>query len=142
MMVSQLSIVMVLFVALPANYNPFRNQLFYISFGRDTFSQKENFVCTSIFIAVTCFISIVFPDVSSVLGISGGLNATSIQFLVPMICSIKVSGLPVKAPSNIIKIFFFGSLCLVGYGNVGTTIYRIFTGDDVIGRGADNLCKA
>ena len=99
-------------------------------------------MCTSIFIAVTCFISIVFPDVSSVLGVAGGLNATSIQFLVPMICSIKVSGQPVRAPSNIIKILFFGFLCLVGYGNVGTTIYRIFTGDDVIGRGPDNLCKA
>ena len=141
-MVAQLGIVLVLFVALPANYNPFRNQLFYIAFGRDSFSQKENIICTSIFISVTCFFAIMYPNVSSVLGITGGLNATSIQFLVPMICSIKVSGQPVKAPSNIIKILFFGFLCLVGYANVGTTIYRIFSGNDVISRGSDNLCKA
>ena len=139
-MVAQLGIVMVLFLGVPMNYNPFRNQVFYVFFGRDSYSQKENIVCTSIFIAVTCFLAIVFPDVSSVLGILGGLNATSIQFLVPMICSIKVSGQPVKAPRNIIKILFFGFLCLVGYTNVGTTMYRIFSGNDVIGRGPDNLC--
>ena len=59
-----------------------------------------------------------------------------------MICSIKVSGQPVKSASNVIKILFFGFLCLVGYTNVGTTIYRIVTGHDVIGRGSDNLCRA
>ena len=91
-MLAQLGIVILLFVAVPVKFNPFRNQVFYIFFGRENFSQKENIVCTSIFIAVTCFIAIIFPDVSSVLGIIGGLNATSIQFLVPMICSIKVSG--------------------------------------------------
>jgi amino acid permease len=142
LMVAQLGIMLVLFVAVPVNYNPFRNQVFYVFFGRDNFSQKENVVCTGIFIAVTCLLAIVFPNVSAVLGILGGLNATSIQFLVPMICSIKVSGQPVKAASNIIKILFFGFLCLVGYTNVGTTIYRIVSGHDVIGRGPDNLCRA
>jgi amino acid permease len=134
LMVAQLSIVLVLFVAVPVNYNPFRNQLFYLFFNKDNYSQKENFVCTAIFIAFTCFLAIVFPNISAVLGILGGLNATSIQFLVPMFCSVAVSGLPVKAPQNIIKIIFFGFLCLVGYTNVGTTIYRIVTGQDVIGR--------
>ena len=52
-----------------------------------------------------------------------------------------MSGLPVKAASNVIKILFFGFLCLVGYTNVGTTIYRIVSGHDVIGRGPDNLCR-
>jgi len=141
-MLAQLGIVIVLFVAVPVNFNPFRNLFFYVFYGRENFSQKENIVCTSIFIAVTCFLAIVFPDVSSVLGILGGLNATSIQFLVPMICSIKVSGQSLKALSNMIKILFFGFLCAVGYTNVGITIYRIYSGDDVIGRGSDNLCTA
>ncbi len=39
LMVAQIAIVMVLFVAVPVNYNPFRNQVFYVFFGgRDTFS--------------------------------------------------------------------------------------------------------
>ena len=40
-------------------------------------------LCTSIFIAFTCFVAIIYPKISSVLGILGGLNATAIQFLVP-----------------------------------------------------------
>jgi hypothetical protein len=141
LMLTQLAIVMVLLVAVPVNYNPFRNQIFYVFFGRDNFSKNENIVCTGIFIAVSCFLAIIYPNVSAILGILGGLNSTSIQFLVPLICSIKVSGQPVKAASNIIKILFFGILCLVGYTNVGTTIYRIMTGHDVIGRETDNLCS-
>jgi hypothetical protein len=131
----------VLFVAVPVNYNPSRNQVFYIFFGRDSFSDKENFVLTGIFIIFTTFVAIVFPNISAVLGILGGLNATSIQYFVPMICSVKVSDLPVTSPSNIIKILFFGFLCLVGYTNVGTTIYRVVTGNDIIGRGPDHFCS-
>jgi hypothetical protein len=78
LMIAQFSIVLVLFVAVPVNYNPFRNQLFYMFFKKDTFSFKENLLCTGTFIGITCFIAIVFPDVSSVLGILGGLNATGI----------------------------------------------------------------
>ena len=128
-------------MAVPVNYNPSRNQVFYIFFGRDSFSDKENIVLTGIFIIFTTFVAIVFPNISAVLGILGGLNATSIQYFVPMICSVKVSGLPVTSPSNIIKILFFGFLCLVGYTNVGTTIYRVVTGNDIIGRGSDNFCS-
>lgn len=43
----------------------------------------RNIVCTFSFIAFTCFLAIVYPNVSDVLGILGGLNATAIQFLVP-----------------------------------------------------------
>jgi amino acid permease len=141
LMLAQLGILMVLFVAVPVNYNPSRNQVFYIFFGRDSFSQKENFVLTGIFIIFTTFVAIVFPNISAVLGILGGMNATSIQYFVPMICSVKVSGLPVTAPSNIIKILFFGFLCFLGYTNVGTTIYRVVTGNDIIGRGPNNFCN-
>ena len=141
LVLAQLVIVMVLFVAVPLTYNALRNQTFCLFFGRGNFSTKENIVCTGIFISFTCFVSIVFPNLSSIIGITGGLNATSIQFLVPMICSIKISGQSVKAGSNIIKILVFGFLCLVGIINAGTTIYRIVSGHDVIGRGPDNLCR-
>jgi amino acid permease len=78
LMIAQISIVMVLFVAVPVNYNPFRNQIFYMFFKKDDYSFKENLVCTVSFISITCFIAIVYPNVSDVLGILGGLNATAI----------------------------------------------------------------
>ena len=35
LMLAQISIVLVLFVAVPVNYNPFRNQIFYMFFKKD-----------------------------------------------------------------------------------------------------------
>ena len=119
-------------MAVPVAYNPLRNQIFYLFFKKERFSHKENIICTFSFIALTCFFAIAYPNISDVLGIVGGLNATSIQFLVPMICSVKVNGLPWTAPINLIKIGFFGILCLIGYINVGTTIYKLVTHKEVI----------
>lgn len=41
LMVSQIGIVLVLFVAVPVNYNPFRNQVFYMFFKKEDYSFKE-----------------------------------------------------------------------------------------------------
>lgn len=41
LMIAQIGIVMVLFVAVPVNYNPFRNQIFYMFFKKDEYSFKE-----------------------------------------------------------------------------------------------------
>lgn len=41
LMVSQIGIVLVLFVAVPVNYNPFRNQIFYMFFKKEDYSFKE-----------------------------------------------------------------------------------------------------
>ena len=43
----------------------------------------RNVIATILFFVVSCSISIFFPDISKVLGIVGGLSATSIQFMVP-----------------------------------------------------------
>jgi hypothetical protein len=51
-----------------------------------------------------------------------------------VLCSVKVSGEKYTSPMNLVKIIFFGALCLIGYTNVVTTIYRISTGTDIIGR--------
>jgi len=62
--IAMVSIIIVLFVAVPVNYNPFRNSLFYIFFKRETFSNKENYLTTGVFIALTCGISIVWPSIT------------------------------------------------------------------------------
>lgn len=40
-MIAQVAIIMVLFVAVPVNYNPFRNQIFYMFFKKEDISFKE-----------------------------------------------------------------------------------------------------
>jgi len=43
----------------------------------------RNLLSTALFFVVTCSVSIFYPDISKVIGIVGGLSATSIQFMVP-----------------------------------------------------------
>ena len=62
-------------VAFPLNYNPFRQAFFSQILGRDTFSQKENAVFTAVVLTLTCFVSIVFPNIKQVISILGGLIA-------------------------------------------------------------------
>lgn len=40
-LIAQILIMCVLFVAVPVNYNPFRNQVFYMFFKKNDFSFKE-----------------------------------------------------------------------------------------------------
>ena len=41
---------MVLFVAVPVNYNPFRNQVFYMFFKKESISFKEYLLLLFIFV--------------------------------------------------------------------------------------------
>ncbi|CDW79264.1 UNKNOWN [Stylonychia lemnae] len=99
-LISQILIMMVLFVAVPVNYNPFRNQVFYMFFKRQEFSFKDSQQIT---------ILIIFQLV---------------------ICSVKVSGEKYTSPSNLFKIIFFSILCVIGYINVVGAIVQMVMGID------------
>jgi len=62
-------------VAFPVNYNPFRNAFFSQVMKKDNYSQKENFVFTGLVLAFTCTISILFPNIKTVISLLGGLVA-------------------------------------------------------------------
>ena len=65
------------------NYMPFRNSLYFMITGKENFSAKFNIICTACFQAATCSVSIVFPSVSSVLAIFGGIASVNIVYIVP-----------------------------------------------------------
>jgi hypothetical protein len=80
---------------------------------------------------VTNAVSIFFPDVSQVLGIVGGLAATSIQFMVPLLLAKILSKKGFfGSGTNILNTFIMGTLSLLGYTNVAITIYKVFVPDD------------
>ena len=81
------------------------------------------------FVAVTWAISIVFPKIDKVISIMGGLCAATLDFAIPTYCFVKLSKHSWTAPSNLIRIVFFGILTLIGYCSVAITVYLIFTGD-------------
>ena len=65
------------------NYMPFRNSLYFMATGRENFSTKFNLICTICFQVATCSVSIVFPNVSNVLAIFGGIASVNIVYIVP-----------------------------------------------------------
>ena len=65
------------------NYIPFRNALYFMFTGKENFSTKFNIICTACFQASICFISIVYPSVSNVLAIFGGIASVNIVYIVP-----------------------------------------------------------
>ena len=65
------------------NYIPFRNALYFMFTGKENFSTKFNIICTACFQASICFVSIIFPSVSNVLAIFGGIASVNIVYIVP-----------------------------------------------------------
>ena len=114
-------------VAFPVAYNPFRQQFTLIFLKTDTFTDKQNYIITSVFILVTWAVSVVYPSIDKVLAIMGGLCAATLDYAIPTYCYVKLSEQPWTHPKNLAAIFFFGLLVLVGYGSVGLTIWEMVT---------------
>mmetsp|Transcript_17151 Transcript_17151/g.16372 ORF Transcript_17151/g.16372 Transcript_17151/m.16372 type:complete len:124 (+) Transcript_17151:334-705(+) len=119
------AIITVVVESVPVSYIPFRAHIIFILFGRETCSNKENLVCTAIFVTLTCLIAIVYPNISQVLSIIGGFCACNLSYLIPIICYVQLSGKPLRSPKVMISVFVFGILFLIGYGSVFLSIYQI-----------------
>ena len=133
-LIAILSVVGSILVAFPVAFNPFRQQFTILVLKKEQFSDKENFVISTIFVAVTWVISIIFPKIDKVISIMGGLCAATLDFAIPTYCFVKLSKNSWMAPSNLVRILFFGLLTIVGYCSVGITVYLIFTGDQMMPR--------
>lgn len=110
------------------NFMPFRNNLFSLIYEHDDMSKKQNILITGIFYVIIIIISIVFPDVVSVLGIFGGLTSTTICYIIPgkncdycklyslVYCYVKLRNMGDEMSSfkNILSIIFFTVLVFFG----------------------------
>jgi hypothetical protein len=83
LMIAQALVMVVMTVNCVANYMPFRNNIYFMVTGSNEISNVANIMITAIFCSVTAFISIIFPAVTSVLGIFGGFASVNICYLVP-----------------------------------------------------------
>jgi len=136
MVISTIAIIVVLINCIPVNYLPFRQQIFYIFFKKEDCSKMENIVCTAIFILSTAIVAIVYPEITKVLTILGGLCSVTIAYLVPMFAFVKLSGRPLRSPSVIGAIVFFGILICSGYFSVLLTLYEMIAPKDYFGDGS------
>ena len=127
MTVSCLAVILVVLVSSPANYFPFKNTLNFMINGKTEMSTKFNIVCTSIFCAMTCFLSVVFPNVKSALSITGGFSSVNMCYIVPLFCWVKLSDKKWYQSSNILYVLFFISLSLIGFISVIVTVIGFFS---------------
>ena len=65
------------------NYMPFRENLYSMIFDVDEIPQSHNYIITGLFYSLVIVISIVFPKITSILGIFGGLTSTVICYIIP-----------------------------------------------------------
>lgn len=115
------------------NYIPFRNSLYFMSTGREKFSTKFNIICTVCFQVATCSVSIVFPSVSNVLAIFGGIASVNIVYIVPLFCYLKLrhENDPLTSPKNVAAIIYFSLMSLIGWGSsIGTLLIMIVPNSD------------
>eukprot|EP00347_Sterkiella_histriomuscorum_P011644 403371663 len=85
MILSSVAVLVVMVVNMVVNFLPFKNNLFQMLYEHDDISKKQNIIITGVFYVIIIIISIIFPDVISVLGIFGGLTSTSICYLIPVL---------------------------------------------------------
>uniref|UniRef100_A0A7S3MZG2 Amino acid transporter transmembrane domain-containing protein n=1 Tax=Strombidium inclinatum TaxID=197538 RepID=A0A7S3MZG2_9SPIT len=132
LMISIFALIVCILVAFPINYNPWRQQLFTNFLGMEEYSQTANAITTLLFTAFTCIVSILFPNISQVISIMGGLCASTMCYLIPLIILLKLSKKPLLSFEKIVGILFFGSLVTMGYLSVVVTVIEIVKGESII----------
>jgi len=87
-----------------------------------------------LFVGLSWFIALIYPDITSVISIMGGLCATTIDFLIPTYCYVKLSDTKWTSCKNLSSILFFGLMVSIGYISVLVTIYQTINHLDIMPR--------
>lgn len=82
-------------------------------------------------------IAIVFPKITQVLSILGGLCSVTMCYFIPTYAYVKLSSNRWYHLDNLLPIIFFGSLIIIGYTSVVITITEMVTGKQVLGNRPD-----
>ena len=117
---------------------------FVTSFG------VRNIVVTAVFTLTTCLISVLVPNVTTVIAIMGGTCSVSFQFTFPckrnkqnaltlllVYCKVKLSGKPWYDKENLAAFLSFSVLIAIGYVSVIASVYLLATGQTMIGDRSD-----
>lgn len=132
-LIAIVAIAIVVLVSIPINYHPWRNQFYIFFFKSEQFSNKSNLITTSTFMILSTFVSIIFPNITSVIAILGGSCSVTFCYTIPMYAWVKLSKERWYHYSNLTVIIFFSCMVMVGYVSVITTVIQIVTGQDLLG---------
>ena len=88
--VAIIAIIVSLTVALPVSFQAPRYELGKMVFGTKNMSFKQMAVLALIYISSTCYVSIIFPNVTQVISIIAGLITATNNFGIPIILLLRV----------------------------------------------------
>ena len=108
--------------------------MFDLIWHKSDVSRMETIITAVVFVSVTCFLSIIFPNIAQVLSIMGGLLASTMNYLIPMIIQLKLSKQSFWNYQNIGAFLFFSSLVLIGYTSAVLTVYAVSQGWTIMPR--------
>ena len=99
-----------------------RQAFFMNVMGQKDFSNLANHLFVGTLMVTTTTISILFPKITAVLGILGGLVGVKLSYMIPLIIQIQLSAHRWYHPSNLKPLLFFGTLIMMGYMSVVMTL--------------------
>lgn len=121
MLIGIIALVVLLLIHSPVNYFPCRLILCQVA-GREEVSKQANYVVTFSFFTLAALIAVLFPKITSVLSIIGGLCASTQGYVLPTALYIKLSRKKLSHWTNIGALMIGVTIGFLGYASVITTI--------------------
>eukprot|EP00350_Pseudokeronopsis_sp_OXSARD2_P004975 CAMPEP_0170563654 /NCGR_PEP_ID=MMETSP0211-20121228/67987_1 /TAXON_ID=311385 /ORGANISM="Pseudokeronopsis sp., Strain OXSARD2" /LENGTH=129 /DNA_ID=CAMNT_0010882145 /DNA_START=691 /DNA_END=1077 /DNA_ORIENTATION=- len=84
-LVAVVAVMTVVIVKTLTNILPFKINLYSLLYGKGEMTQTFNVGICVLLCASTSYLALVFPNISSVLGLFGGVASVNICFLVPLV---------------------------------------------------------
>eukprot|EP00831_Metopus_contortus_P085334 TRINITY_DN9903_c0_g1_i1.p1 TRINITY_DN9903_c0_g1~~TRINITY_DN9903_c0_g1_i1.p1 ORF type:complete len:267 (+),score=26.00 TRINITY_DN9903_c0_g1_i1:97-897(+) len=120
--ISQISIVAALCIGIPLNYLPLREIILGKLFGSTEYICKRILICTIGFTVITCLLTILLPNINTVLSILGGIGCVTICFISPSVSYLSIrSNRKVSAISTVVVCSL---LIAVGIGSAMMAVFR------------------
>lgn len=123
-----------LIAGFPTNVLPFKQAFFIKILGVDKASRKQSIALAFCLLTLTTTVSIILPNITSALGLLGGLLVIQMSFFLPCVIQIKLSDKPWYAAENLVVILFFGTLCIMGYLSAIITVIQTAKGWTIMPR--------
>ena len=140
-LVGIIGVVISITVAYPCAYNPARQQIINVLYGKEEFSGCQNWAITAIWVISSWGLSVIFPHIDLIQTIAGGLCASTFDYFLPMYCFVVLSKDHWTSPKNLCSIIVFGSMTLIGYISVGVAVFLAATGCETMAQYSEDAGK-
>ncbi|CDW87213.1 UNKNOWN [Stylonychia lemnae] len=128
LMIGRIMIVIVLCIAFPINMVPLKQIMIHLIYSRKhQMTQGQNISMSLAFVMLTSVIAIIYPNITGILSIVGGICSVTICYVLPTMCYIKLNKEELSLCKKYSLIVFFGTLSLVGYSSVILKIILSFS---------------